>query len=427
MDREHLINFIPRPSNREVIVYDTSLKDLIDVEVFAAYAELLPIFNLCSQQYLGYKNNIESYEKTLNNIYLFKSNWSQEDYLFHLQNEKKTYANLYGPIKKIESNITMLQKKIKMLDDKIQIQIARENKEIETKKKNLDKRINENVDKLITYKQTMATLKIEREKIKELSKENQDEFIILQQIIEDINNGNCKCKFCGSTLKNVSENSNFYKRTYKNLESNKNELEKILEKKQKNDEQISALEVKMKEVKTELNNDTNFKAEEFDSYRKKSTQVLKLEGERDAILNNVYQLQKELQSNSETKSKQFLDMKDRISKYELSLDNLQKIKKMKESLSKEKDEYLKLKEDLIEMKNKMDQYKAFITIFFKIYEQKAAEFCGKDFKFKIFDFENYSLVEKFEVYYKTIGYEYLAPSARKFVDKTLQEKFLLYD
>ena len=57
--------------------------------------------------------------ETINKIYLFKSNWSEEDYLFHLQNEKKTYNTLYGPIKKLESNLDVLQKKIKMINDKI--------------------------------------------------------------------------------------------------------------------------------------------------------------------------------------------------------------------------------------------------------------------------------------------------------------------
>ena len=428
MNREDLINFIPKPSNRDVIIYDTSLKDLIDIDVVEEYKTLLPVFNLCLQQYMGYKNNIEKYEKTLNSIYLFKHGWSEEDYLFHLQNEKKTYANLYGPIKKIESNITMLQKKIKMFDDKIQMQIARENKSIEERKKNIEKRINENVDKLISLKERMSTLKFEKEKITDLLKENQEEFSVLQKIVEQIETGTCKCDYCGSTLKNISPNSNFYKRTYKNIETNKAELAKILEKKAKNDEQISSFSATIKEVKTELNNDINFKEEQFTFYRKKSPEVLKLEGQRDEMLNNIHNLQKELQSHSETKSKQFIEMKNKIEKYELSLENLQKIKNMKESLSINQKEYLKLKDDLVQMKEKMNKYKTFLTIFFKIYEQKASEFCGKDFQFKIFDFENnYTLVEKFEIYYKTIKYENLSSTSRKQVDKILQEKFLFSD
>lgn len=427
MNREALINFIPKPSNRDVIVYDTSLKDLIDVDVFTEYKELLPIFNLSSQMFEGYKNNIQEYEKTLNTLFLYKPNWSEEDYLFYLQNEKKTYANLFGPIKRKESNIEMLRKKIKVIDEKIEIQTAKESKEIEEKKKNIDKKINENVDKLYALKDVCETLKIEKQKIENAINENQEEFDELQIIVEGIANGECKCKYCGSKLSNVSENSKFYKRIVKSVQKNKKDLEVLLEKQQKNKENLTEYETNISEIKKELKNDSNFRSQDFNFYRKKSVEVLKLEAQRESMANNINSLQKELENDSQTKSKQFLEMKDRISKYELSLENLQKIKNMKTKIQEERIEYNKLNKELTEMKNKMDQYKKFITIFFKIYEQKASEFCGKGFKFKIFDFENYSLIEKFQIYYNEIEYNSLNEQAKDFVLKTFQEKFLFYN
>lgn len=427
MNRDALINFIPKPSNRDVIVYDTSLKDLINVDVFAEYKELLPIFNLSCQMFEGYKNNIKEYEKTLNNIFLYKPNWSEEDYLFYLQNEKKTYANLFGDIKRKESNIEMLKKKIKIVDEKIEIQTSKETKEIEEKKKNIDKKINQNVDKMFALKEVYETLKMESKKIEDAINENQKEFNELQIIIEGIANGECKCKYCGSKLSNVSENSNFFKRIAKNVQKNKAELETLLEKQSKNKEKLVEYEKNISEVKKELNNDSNFKSQEFNFYRKKSVEVLKLEAQRESMANNINTLQKELENDSQTKSKQFLEMKDRISKYELSLENLQKIKNMKVRIEEERVEYNKLNQEVTKMKNQMDQYKKFITIFFKIYEQKAAEFCGKGFKFKIFDFENYSLIEKFQIFYNEIEYNSLNKQTKEFVLKTFEEKFLFYN
>ena len=427
MNRDALINFIPKPSNRDVIVYDTSLKDLIDVDVFQEYNDLFPVFKEKYEQYIKYKNDIESYEKEINKIYLFKSDWSEEDYLYHLQNEKKTFSNLYYPIKKIESNIEVLQKKAKMFNEQIELQIAKENKAIEDRKKNIDKRIEENLEKVVNLKDILATLKIEKEKIKESLKENEEDFNILQGIIEDINNGECKCRYCKSKLSNVSENSLFYKRTYKNLEENKKQLEKLLEKKEKNDEQFKKYQKEIKEIQAELKNDINFKPESSNFYRKKSIEVLKLEGKRDAMLKDIEKLEKELKNDSQTKSKRFLDLKDKINKYELSLENLQKIKEMKKDLQQKKTLYTQLKEEVLDMKSKMDQYKTFLTIFFKIYEQKAAEFCGKDIKFKIFDFEGYTLIEKFEIYYKTIEFKNLTPQSKETVKKIWEEKFLFYD
>lgn len=427
MNRDALIKFIPKPSNRDVIVYDTSLKDLIDVDVFSEYKQLLPIFNLSSQMFEGYKNNIKEYEKTLNNIFLYKPNWSEEDYLFYLQNEKKTYANLFGNIKKKESNIDLLQKKIKIIDEKIEFQIAKENKEIEEKKKNIDQKINENVDRLFALKEVYETLKMERKKIEDAINENQEEFNDLKIIVEGISNGECKCRYCGSKLSNVSENSNFYKKTVKNLAKNKKDLEILLEKQQKNKESLAEYETNITEIKQELKNDSSFKSQDFNFYRKKSVEVLKLESQRESMANNISVLQKELENDSQTKSKQFLEMKDRISKYELSLENLQKIKNMKTKIQEERIEYNKLNTELTEMQSKMDQYKKFISIFFKIYEQKASDFCGKGFKFKIFDFENYSLIEKFQVFYNEIEYNNLNKQTKEFVLKTFEEKFLFYN
>ena len=89
----------------------------------------------------------------------------------------------------------------------------------------------------------------------------------------------------------------------------------------------------------------------------------------------------------------------------------------------QKEEYLKLKTEITAMKTKMDQYKQFISIYFKIYEQKAAEYCGKGFRFKIFDFEDYSLIEKFELYYNEVEYNHLNSKTRIRVDDFLKEKF----
>lgn len=427
MNRDILINFIPEPKNEDVILYNTSLKNLIDIDVIKEYNDLLPVFNFRYQQYLGSKNNIELYEKKINGIYLFKPNWREEDYLYNLQNEKKTYSTLFGPIKKIESNIEILQKKINMIDDKIEIQIAKETKDIEDKKKNIDKRIDELVDKIINIKEIISTLKIEEKTLNENIKESEEDFIVLQNIVENIAKGECKCAYCGHKLSNVSENSLFYKKTVKNIENNKKQLEKLLENKSKNIEKLSSYENNLKELKEELNNCSKFKSQDFNFYQKKSTEVLKLEGIRDSMLNNISKLKKELENHSETKSRAFLDIKNTIEKYELSLDNLKKIKDMKYKMQEELTQFNEIKEDILKMKSKMDQYKEFISIYYKIYEQKAAEFCGKEFKFKIFDFDNYNLIEKFEIYYNNIEYNNLTPKSKKIVETTLEEKFLFYE
>lgn len=427
MDRNMLMNSIPKPSNGDVIVYDTTLKNLIDVDVFQEYKELLPIFTEKSKEFLVYMHNIENYKETLNNIYLYRADWSEEDYLFNLKNEKQTYSNLFQPIKKIENNIEILQKKLKMIDNKIELQKVKEKKELEDKKNNIDKRINNNVDKLMDLKEKYSFLQTENQKLSQEIKDNEEDFSILQKMVENIDKGECKCEYCGSILKNVSKESRVYKRLYKKILKNKEDLKILIETQEKNNQQLSELKLNITQIKQELKNDSNYKSQDFNFYQKKSVEILRLEGSKDALLNELTDLQNKLEHNTQNKTKEYLDLKERIEKCEQSLENLHKIKTMKEELQKERDRYNELYEELKNMKTKMVQYKNFLTIYFKIYEQKASQFCGNDFKFKIFDFDNYTLIEKFEIYYKTIEYNNLSLDTKIKVDNILKEKFAFYD
>lgn len=427
MDRNMLMNSIPKPSNSDVIVYDTTLKNLIDVDVFQEYKELLPIFTEKSKEFLVYMHNIENYKETLNNIYLYRADWSEEDYLFNLKNEKQTYSNLFQPIKKIENNIEILQKKLKMIDNKIELQKVKEKKELEDKKNNIDKRINNNVDKLMDLKEKYSFLQTENQKLSQEIKDNEEDFSILQKMVENIDKGECKCEYCGSILKNVSKESRVYKRLYKKILKNKEDLKILIETQEKNNQQLSELKLNITQIKQELKNDSNYKSQDFNFYQKKSVEILRLEGSKDALLNELTDLQNKLEHNTQNKTKEYLDLKERIEKCEQSLENLHKIKTMKEELQKERDRYNELYEELKNMKTKMVQYKNFLTIYFKIYEQKASQFCGNDFKFKIFDFDNYTLIEKFEIYYKTIEYNNLSLDTKIKVDNILKEKFAFYD
>lgn len=427
MDRNMLMNSIPKPSNGDVIVYDTTLKNLIDVDVFQEYKELLPIFTEKSKEFLVYMHNIENYKETLNNIYLYRADWSEEDYLFNLKNEKQTYSNLFQPIKKIENNIEILQKKLKMIDNKIELQKVKEKKELEDKKNNIDKRINNNVDKLMDLKEKYSFLQTENQKLSQEIKDNEEDFSILQKMVENIDKGECKCEYCGSILKNVSKESRVYKRLYKKILKNKEDLKILIEIQEKNNQQLSELKLNITQIKQELKNDSNYKSQDFNFYQKKSVEILRLEGSKDALLNELTDLQNKLEHNTQNKTKEYLDLKERIEKCEQSLENLHKIKTMKEELQKERDRYNELYEEVKNMKTKMVQYKNFLTIYFKIYEQKASQFCGNDFKFKIFDFDNYTLIEKFEIYYKTIEYNNLSLDTKIKVDNILKEKFAFYD
>lgn len=426
MNREDFIKFIPKPENKDVILYDISLQDLIDVDVLLEYNKLYPIFISKKEQYLNLKAKLEEYNKIINEIYLFKKSWTEEDYLQALRDDKKTYSILYGDIKKIENNICMLQRNLKGINEKIQIQESKENKRIDDKKESIEKDIEKNKEKLLNYKNYLDSYKLSLEEINNKINENEEEFELISLMQNNLETGECKCEYCGRTIKKVDENSLIYKKIYNNLEKNKNKLQKLLEQQNKLELSIAYYEAEIKKIKSDLNNDIQFKKENKNIYLKKNLEVLKLEAVRDELLNNISKYEKELKSNSRTQNTKFLELKDNINKYELSLNNINKIKELKEENKKEIKEYTKLKSELKEILNKLDLYLKFINIYFKILQQKAEEYCGKDYKFKFAKIEDYQFIPILEIYYKGVKYEELSSKDSDEVHKFLIEKFSIY-
>ena len=94
MNRENFIKFIPKPTNEDVILYDVSLKDLIDVDVPNEYNKLLPVFKEDKIMFSKLKKEIDTYKEIINQLFLFNPSWSEEMYLQKLQEDTRTYSIL---------------------------------------------------------------------------------------------------------------------------------------------------------------------------------------------------------------------------------------------------------------------------------------------------------------------------------------------
>lgn len=426
MNREKLIKFMPKPDNKDVILYDINLKDLIDINVLEEYKKILPSFINKKNEYILLKEKIKEYEKIIDNVFLYKPSWTEEDYLQNLQNAKKTYSILYGPIKKIETNIQILQNKVKGLEEKIAIQIAKEDKEFENRKNNIDENINKNKTKLSELRNKLSFYEDDLQKIVAKIKDNEEEFELLAAMDSNIKSGEYICDYCGSKVNVYNENSRIYKRLYKNIEKNKNELEKLLQKKEQIEKEVVFYKDEISKIKIDLNNDIEFRKQDYNLYHKKSLNILKLEALRDEMINNISNLETRLKNDFNAKTEKYNELKNIIEKYELSLTNLKKIKETRQLLSKDMEIFNSLKDELKNIISKLEKYKSFISIYYKIYEQKAKEYFGLDFKFKLFSFNEYQLIEEFKVYYKDIEYNDLPSKNKKEIDKIFIEKLSIY-
>ena len=464
MNREKLLKFIPIPKNSDVILYDVTLEKLLNVNVVEEYNLLYPKFSLKKEKYNELKKKIEEYDnnidlesleiekfievsdeeliknkdeynscdgslritKTINEVYLYDTSWSKEDYLNMLQNDRRTYNTLFKNINKIENNIVMLQKKIVSIDEKIKIQRNKDEKEIIQKRIEIDKNIEINKDKLFVLKSKLKDINIEFEEINEKIKQNEIEFQDLVQMESELKQGEYCCKYCGSTVKVWSENSLIYKRLYRNIEENKKELEKLLLKQKTIQTNHDYYNNEIIIIKSKLNNDLEFKKQDCNFYFKKSVEVLKLEALRDELINNIGELKKQLKTYPELNSDQYKKLKENIDKYELSLSNLDKISTMKDNFKSQYEEFNQLRNELNEMHLTLIEYKKFLNIYYKIYEQKAGDYFGPDFKFHLFQFDDYTLKPIFIIYYKDIEYTELSKRDKDLVDKTFAEKISIF-
>lgn len=426
LSREQLIKFIPKPKNEDVIIYNTELKDLIDVNVIEEYEKNIYNFLNKKREYLLIKEKIKEVEDFINNMYLYNPSWTKEDYLIKLKNDKKTYSILFNEIKKKENNIAILQKKLKVMNEKIEMQEQKENKEINKRKENINNNIEKDKNLLLTLKEKVSFYNLQSEILENSIANNQEEFNDLIETEKELKIGKCKCKLCGNLIKVYSENSLIFKRLLKNITENKKQLEKLLSKKDTTDKEIAFYESEISKVKIRLINNIEFKKENNNFYTKKSIEILKLEALRDEIINNISSIEKELKTKPQTKSNNYIDLKNNIEKYELSLENLKKSEELRKNIDNDIKQYKKLNSELKSLYDLLKKYKDFISIYYKIYEQKANEYFGSEFKFKLFDFDDVEFKQCFEIKYNNIEYSQLDKSSKEKVDQIFAEKISIY-
>lgn len=430
INRKDLINFVPKPKNSDVIIYDITLTDLIDVDVFYEYNKLLPNYLDVKNRYKTLKEKLEQSIKEIDNMYLYNSSWEEKDYLLKLSDAKKVYSKLFGDVKKIENNIASLEKQITVANQKIELQKAKEKNLIENSKKNVDERIEKNNQLLEQYRIKRNYFLDLLKRINKNIKENEEEFSILVDMQSHLQDKTFVCKYCGSkiniTTENI-ENSHIYKRLANNIMDNKTELTNLLARQSEIKANKDQYDKEMKRIQAELTNDISLKSQDNIFYTKKSQEILKLEGFRDEMINNIDELKKQLKTKSETNTDKYLSLKKEIERYEISLDNLSKIKQLKFKNSDLITNIDKLKKELLPMHEKIEKYISFISIYFKIYEQKLTEFLGEDYKFNLFSFEDDSLKEILKITYKGLNYSDLSINEMENIDKYIYSKIQTFD
>lgn len=423
MNRDDFIKFIPKPTNEDVILYDISLKDLIDVDVPAEYAKLLPIFKETKKKFLKLKEEIDIYTETINQIFLVNPSWSEETYLQKLREDMQTYSIFYGNIKKKEDEIKILQKKIEAINDKIIIQKNKEDKDNEIRNADIADKIEENKINLKKFKDIIDVYKNSSKRIDEQIRNTKSDLKILKESESQLLKGTYRCFCCGKKIKE-NESEKITSRIKDSIQKNTIQLNILLEEKEKNQNILNFYKDELSKVKIELQNNLNFKRNYKNMYIKKSVEILKLEASRNEYLNKIAQKNEDLKNEPQMNSKKFLELKNRIEKYKVSLENLKKIKSMKGNTAIRIKKYEQKRIELKKIETLITKYLYFLKIYYKIYEQKASQYAGPEYKIRFFEIKNYEIIKILNINYNGVEYSQLSKRDKQIVDKNLAEKFL---
>lgn len=422
MNREDFIKFIPKPTNEDVILYDVSLKELIDVDVPNEYFKLLPIFKEKKAKFLKLKEEIKTYKTVIEQTFLLDPSWSEEIYLQKLQDDMRIYSLSYNNIKNIEDEIKILQKKISVINEKISIQKVKEEKENEEKNININNEIEENKINVKKCKNIIEIYKNAYKRSENQIKELKADLKTLKLSAQQLFRGDYKCFCCGRKIKEI-EAGKITNRIAINMQKKEQQLEKLSEEKDKIKNTLDYYSEQLSKNKIELQNNLAFRRNYKKIYIKKSIEILKLEAAKNECLEKIAKLNEKLQNEPFINSKKFLELKSRIEKYKISLENLKQIKNAKAIMAKKINIYDEKENEFNKTKTLITKYLSFLNIYYKIYEQKASQYAGPDYKIKLFEIKDLDIIEILNIFYKGIEYSQLSKKNKEIVDKNLIEKF----
>ena len=316
----------------------------------------------------------------------------------------------------------ILKKKTSAINDKISVQKVKEEKENEEKNININNEIEENKINVRKCKDTVGIYKNAYKRNEGQIKELKSDLKMLEISKQQLFKGDYKCFCCGKKIKEV-EAGKITDRIITNIQKKKQQLQNLSEEKEKIKNTLDYYNEQLSKNKIELQNNLAFRRNYKKIYIKKSVEILKLEAAKNECLEKIAKLNEKLENEPFIKSKKFLELKNRIEKYKVSLENLKQIKNAKAIMAKKINIYEEKEIEFNKVKTLITKYLSFLNIYYKIYEQRASQYAGSDYKIKLFEIKDLDIIEILNITYKGIEYSQLSKNNKEIVDKNLIEKF----
>lgn len=424
--RKTLLNFATKPSNADVIYYDNKFIDLINVDVDKLYNDELDLYSKLQKKYAIIKDEVDEYNARVENLKLLGKNMSEADYIEKIRTLEIEYAKKYKAIKILESKINTLSGKILDLQNKIEIQIA---KEIQAKKNKKNEML-ENKRKLSNETSTLRIILKNRNKVLDILKDKlnfeRERYNTFEKNKKSIHEEKYRCDYCKCVInKKRSESLLNYIDTQQNSLLNK--IDKLKKDIEKEEEETNKVNKKLSDDLAQLKNIKSVEQQNIFAYEKKSVQVLRLEGKIFGIQEEIEKLKEEYNEKTKRAGAAFKDLKLKIESYKESLFNLHELKESRENLKVDLDIYKDIIEQVKTIKESLNFHCQFLTTRNKLWEQKISNLFDNKIRVQLFTEENMIIKEECKVYYNNIELMYLRPDEEKIVENMIVDKMKLLE
>lgn len=424
--RKTLLNFASKPSNTDVIYYDNKFIDLINVDVDKLYNDELDLYSKLQKKYSIIKDEVDEYNARVENLKLLGKNMSEADYIEKIRTLEIEYAKKYKAIKILESKINTLSGKILDLQNKIEIQIA---KEIQAKKNKKNEML-ENKRKLSNETSTLRIILKNRNKVLDILKDKlnfeRERYNTFEKNKKSIHEEKYRCDYCKCVInKKRSESLLNYIDTQQNSLLNK--IDKLKKDIEEEEEETNKVNKKLSDDLAQLKNIKSVEQQNIFAYEKKSVQVLRLEGKIFGIQEEIEKLKEEYNEKTKRAGAAFKDLKLKIESYKESLFNLHELKESRENLKVDLDIYKDIIEQVKTIKESLNFHCQFLITRNKLWEQKISNLFDNKIRVQLFTEENMIIKEECKVYYNNIELMYLRPDEEKIVENMIVDKMKLLD
>ena len=418
--RAMLLNTFPLPEDREIVMYDVRFKNLIGKNIQELYTTQLAQHKELSKEYVELSKKIADYESFIDNLKLVAKSYTTQDYMLKIKELEAEYTTKFGNIRNLEKRIALHENKIEKINKDIANQKALEEETIKQMKNRKTERLNKDLAKLAEMQSAVKFFQDYYSEYSLLIKMIEREKVFEENLLDKTTKKNIKCRECGKRY--YPSESSILKRIQSldsRLQVHQQNYTKLKEKRDNYNERIAALRFEVDQLRTEIQMSNN-------SYIKKTPEVLKLEGEKFKIFEELEKIQKEYQELVARQGREFKELKRRIDVYRTSLSNYLEATNISKELLELKPQLKEIQEKMTKLETTLNSLAEFMEMKYKVYERDLSVHFENKVQFNLFERDGFYFKKMSIIKYENIESLYLDVKKYEELNTFLVKKFRVF-